>query len=94
MAGVPEPAYQQFWTSVENEHKDLISNYPYAAPSIKQLFQVLCDIEDLAGYTSLSVGLSEEWAAITSLADENRENYCKVLRGETLFSALYGCPEG
>jgi hypothetical protein len=36
------------------------------------------------------VGQSEELAAITSSAEENRENYCKVLRGKTLFSALYG----
>jgi hypothetical protein len=38
----------------------------------------------------LSVGHSEEWVSITSSAEQNRENFCKVLRGKTLFSALYG----
>jgi hypothetical protein len=93
MAGVPVPAYQQFWvdkwSSLKNEHKALVSKYPDAAASRKQLFKVLCNLEDLASYTPLSVGQSEEWAAITSSA-ENREIFCKVLRGKTLFSALYG----
>jgi hypothetical protein len=73
----------------KNEHKDLISKYPDSAASIKQLFKVLCDIENLASHTPLS-GQSEEWAAITSSADENRENYCEIFQGKTLFRALYG----
>jgi hypothetical protein len=36
------------------------------------------------------VGQSEEWAAITSSAEENRENYYKFLQGKTLFNALIG----
>jgi hypothetical protein len=50
---------------------------------------VLRDHEDLASYTSLSVGQSEEWASITSSAEENRENFCKAIRGKTLFSAVW-----
>jgi hypothetical protein len=57
---------------------------------MQQLFTVLCQIEDLATYTPSSVGESDEWAAIVSSAEENRENYCKALRGKSLFSALYG----
>jgi hypothetical protein len=56
---------------------------------MQQLFKVLCDIEDLASYTSASVGESEEWVTIISSAEDNRENYCKVLRRKPLFSALY-----
>jgi hypothetical protein len=67
-----------------------VSKNPDAAASIKQLFKVLCDLEDLASYTPLSVGQSEEWASLTSSAEENRENFCKALRGKSLFSALYG----
>jgi hypothetical protein len=51
---------------------------------------VLCSIEVLASCTPASVGDSEEWAAVVSSAEDNRESYCKVLRGKTLFSALYG----
>jgi hypothetical protein len=87
MAGVPVPAYQHFgWTSGSR----LVSKNPDAAASIKQFFKVLCDLEDLASYTPLSVGQSEEWASLTSSAEENRKNFCKALRGKSLFSALYG----
>jgi hypothetical protein len=79
MAGVPVPAYQHFWvdkrSSLKNEYKDLVSKNPDAVASIKQLLKVLCDLEDLASYTPLSVGQSEEWASITSSAEENRENF-------------------
>jgi hypothetical protein len=64
--------------------------YPNATPSIQQLLMVLCDIENLANSTPISVGESMEWAAIISSAEDNREDYCKVLKGKTLFSALYG----
>jgi hypothetical protein len=94
MACVPVPVYQQFWadkrSSLQKENKDILRQYPDAASSVKQLFKVLCELEDLSSFTPLSVGQSEEWAAITSSAEENRENFCKVLRGKTLFSALYG----
>jgi hypothetical protein len=48
------------------------------------------EIEDLASFTPASVGESEKWAAIVSSAEDNRENFCKALRGKPLFSALYG----
>jgi hypothetical protein len=51
---------------------------------MQQLLKVLCDTENLANSTS------KEWAAIISSAQDNREDYCKVLKGKTLFSALYG----
>jgi hypothetical protein len=57
---------------------------------MKHLFKVLCDTEDFPRYTPVSVGESEEWAPIASSAEENRENYCKILWRKTLFSALYG----
>jgi hypothetical protein len=56
---------------------------------MKLLFKVVCDIEDLADFTLASVGQSGIRAAIIS-SEENRENYCKSLRGKILFSALYG----
>jgi hypothetical protein len=85
MAGVPVPAYQQLWmdkrSSLKTECKAIVSTHSDAAPSLQQLFKVLCAIEDLA---------SKEWTAIISSAEDNRENYSKALHGKTLFSALYG----
>jgi hypothetical protein len=79
MAGVAVPVYQEFWTdkrsSFKTEYKAIISTHPDAAPSMQQLFKVLCDIEDLGSYTSVSVGESEEWAVIINSAEDNRENY-------------------
>jgi hypothetical protein len=94
MAGIPVPAYQQFWTekrsALKTEYNDIVSTDPDAGAPIHQLFRVLCDIEDVASFTPSSVGESEEWAAIVSSAEDNRESFCKALRGKPLFSALYG----
>jgi hypothetical protein len=70
--------------------KDITNKYPDAAPSMQQLYKVLCDNENLPSSTPILVGESKEWAAIISLTEDNRENYCKFLKGKTLFSALYG----
>jgi hypothetical protein len=77
-------AYQQFWidkrSSLKTESSKLIDIHPDAAARMKQLFKVLCQIEDLATYTPSSVGECDEWA------EGNRESYC----GKPLFNALYG----
>jgi hypothetical protein len=79
MACVPVPAYEQFWTdkrlSLNTQYKDLANTYPDATPSIQQLLKVLCDIEDLANSTPMSVGESKEWATTISSAEGNREDY-------------------
>jgi hypothetical protein len=46
---------------------------------MRQLYKILCDIEDVAGYTPASVGESEQWASIVSRVEENRANFCKAL---------------
>jgi hypothetical protein len=93
-AGVPAPAYQQFWTdkrtSLTNGSKGITKKYRDAASSVHQLSKVLCDIENLASNTPVSVGESEEWAAVINSAEDNRKTYCKALRGKPLHSALYG----
>jgi hypothetical protein len=76
--------------SLKTQYKDIASKYPDATPSIQQLLKVLCDGENLANSTPISVGESKEWAAIISSAEDNREDNCKVLKGKTLFSTLYG----
>jgi hypothetical protein len=75
MAGVPAPTYQQFWTDrqtlLTNETKGLINKYSNAALSVHQLLKVLCDIENLASDTPVSVNESEEWAAVISSEEDN-----------------------
>jgi hypothetical protein len=94
MAGVPMPAYQQFWTekrsSLKTEYSEIVDKHPDAAASMQQLCKVLCETEDLASFTLAPVGESGEWAATGSSAEDNRESFCKALRGKPLFSALYG----
>jgi hypothetical protein len=48
-----------------------VQQYPGADAQLKQLLQVLGDIEDVAGHTPVSVGESEEWAAIVNAAEGN-----------------------
>jgi hypothetical protein len=48
---------------------------------------LVSDIEDIAGYTPVSVGDREQWSSIFSAAESNRQNFCKALTGKTLFSA-------
>jgi hypothetical protein len=75
MAGVPTPAYQQFWTdqhlALKTEYKDLVNGHLDAAVYMQHLHKMLCDIEALAGCTQASVGESEEWAAVVRSAEDN-----------------------
>jgi hypothetical protein len=88
------PGYQAFWagkrSSLPAEYQTLMVKHPDADAQYRQLFKVLCDIEDVAGYTPAEVGESAEWTVIVSAAEDNRANYCKALSGRTLFSTLYG----
>jgi hypothetical protein len=45
-------------------------------------------VENLTSNALVSVGESKEWAAIISSAEDNRESYCKALRGKPLYNAL------
>jgi hypothetical protein len=95
MAGVPEPAYQQFWAdkraSLEKElGKNKGKTHPDAVPSMQHLFKVLCDLEALAGCTPRPVGESKEWAAVIRAAEDNLESYSVALQSKALYSALYG----
>jgi hypothetical protein len=94
MAGVPVPAYQQFWTdqrsAVKTEYKEIVNAHPDAALCLQHLHKVLCDIEAIAGCIPAAVGESEEWAAVVRSAEDNRESYSLALQGKTLYSALYG----
>jgi hypothetical protein len=66
-----------------------MSKYPEAASVVQQVHKFLSDIETLAECTPAKLGESSEWTTIVNSA-ENRANFCKVLDGKLLFSALYG----
>jgi hypothetical protein len=74
MASIPVPGYQAFRTekrkTLKSEYQRLIGQFPDADAQLKQLFRVLCDIEDVAGYTPASVGDSEQWSSMISAAEE------------------------
>jgi hypothetical protein len=94
MAAVPVPGYQAYWAdkrrTLKSEYQQLVTQFTDADEQLKQLFKSLCDIEDLAGYTPASVGDSEQWSSTVNEAEGNQINFCKTLKGKTLFSALYG----
>jgi hypothetical protein len=94
MADIPLPGYQAFWTnkrkSFKAEFGKLLDQHPEAEPQLIRLFKVLCDIEDVSGFTPASVGENQDWSFIVSTVEENRAKYCKALSGKTLYSALYG----
>jgi hypothetical protein len=78
MADIPVPGYQAFWIdkckALKTEYKRLLNQSPDADAQLKQLFKVLCDIEDVAGYTPASVGDSDQWPSIVNTTEENRQN--------------------
>jgi hypothetical protein len=94
MATVPTPGYHAFWTNARQtfkaEFQHLAKQHPDAEEQLRQLFKVLSDIEDVAGYSQKSIGESQEWANIVSTIEDNRASYCKALSGKPLYSALYG----
>jgi hypothetical protein len=96
MAVSPLPGYQAFWThkrkTLKSEFQQLTGKYPDADTQLRQLFRVLCDIEDVAGLAPAPVEESEQWEVlvIVNSAEENRVSYCRALTGKTLYSALYG----
>jgi hypothetical protein len=90
----PVPGYQIFSTNkrstLKSQHQTLVQQYPHADTQLKQLLNLLGDIENLAGQAPATVGESAEWAAIVNAAEGNGVSYCKGLHGKPRFSALYG----
>jgi hypothetical protein len=70
------------------ESPKLVGQYPDAEAQLRQLFKVLCDIEDVSGYTLVSVGERHDWTSIVNTVVENHANYCETLSGKRFYSAL------
>jgi hypothetical protein len=68
----------------------ITNKYSEAAYVIQQVCKVLSDIEIFAKCTRAKVGESSEWTTIVNNAEENKANFCKILKGKPLFSAPYG----
>jgi hypothetical protein len=94
ISDIPVPGYQAFWTNARKtfnaEFQRLVGQHPDAEEQLRQLFKVLCDFEDVAWYTPVSVGENHEWTSTVSTVEENHANYCKAISWKTLCSALYG----
>jgi hypothetical protein len=94
MADVTEPGFRKYWreklSSLKFQDHDITNKYPEAASVVQQVYKVLRDIEILAKRTPAKMGESSKWMSIVSRAEENRGNFCKILKGKPLFSALYG----
>jgi hypothetical protein len=92
MADIPVPGYQAFWTGtcskITSEYQQLIGQFSDTDSQLKPLFKVIRDVEEMARYTPASVGESQQWSSNVSTAEENRQNFCKTLTGQTLHSAL------
>jgi hypothetical protein len=76
--------------ALKSQYQQLVDEFPDEDAQLKELLQALRDIEDVAGCTPASVGDSDKWTSIVSEADKTGQNYCQVLTGKNLFSALHG----
>jgi hypothetical protein len=89
MADVTEPGFRKYWreklSSLKSQYHDITNKYPEA---VQEVYKVLSDIEILAKCTPAKMGESSEWASIVSSAEENRANFCKILKGKPHFSTL------
>jgi hypothetical protein len=57
---------------------------------VQQVYKVLSDTENLAGFTLAEVRESSEWTSTVNAAEENRANCCGVRDGKLLCTVLYG----
>jgi hypothetical protein len=86
--GPPQVYTARIPVRLKSEEQQLTGQFLDADAQLKQLFKLICDVEEMARYTSASVVESKQWSCIVSMAEENRQNFYKVLTGRTLFSAL------
>jgi hypothetical protein len=57
--------------SLKAEYQLLLTKHHDAEAQLKELFKILCDIEDVAGYTPASVEEIVEWISIVIIAEDN-----------------------
>jgi hypothetical protein len=88
MAKASTPGYQAFWANkcaaLQAKYQAQECQIPDGDVQYRQLFIVLCEIEDTASFTPGTVGESPEWASIVDSAEENAATFCKTLSGKPL----------
>jgi uncharacterized protein with NRDE domain len=71
--------YKTFWMrkhkTLKAEFQDLMSKHPDTEAQLWQLFGVLCDTEEVAGYTPPTVGESDKWTEIMNTVEENQVTF-------------------
>jgi hypothetical protein len=67
--------------TLKSQYQTLVQQNLDADTQLKQLFNFLGDIEDLAAHTPASVGESAEWAVIVNAAEEIGVSYYKGFHG-------------
>jgi hypothetical protein len=94
MVDVPVPLFRKYWTQklelLNSQCHAITKKYPEAGSVVQKVHKVLNEIETLARCTAAEVEESPEWTTILNSAEDNKTNFCKVLDGKPLFSALYG----
>jgi hypothetical protein len=82
MADIPVPGYQTLWmnklSALKSEYQTLVQQYSEADAQLKQLLQVLGDIEDVARHIPASVGESAEWSVIINSTEETERATANV----------------
>jgi hypothetical protein len=90
MLDVPVLVFWKYWTQKLALLKSkcyAFSLQPEAASVVQQVYEVLIDIENLAGCTPTKVGESSEWTSIVNSMEDNRANFCKCLVGKLLIQS-------
>jgi hypothetical protein len=75
---------------MKSQCHDITYKYPEEDSIVQQVYKMLSDIEILAKCIPAEVEESSGWTTIVNSTEEDRENFCKILNGKLLFSALYG----
>jgi hypothetical protein len=96
MAVVPVPGFRENWTQKTECHA-ITNKYAEAASvvfcSATKYVKYSVTLRTLPDAHRLKWGENSERTSIVKSVEENTANFCKVLAGKPLFSAIYGMYE-
>jgi hypothetical protein len=76
--------------NLQTSYKGIIAKHPDSDGVLQQVYKVLGDLVSLAGCTPTNVGESEQWVHTVNAAITDKISLSKILKGKSLYSALYG----
>jgi hypothetical protein len=92
MVGTWVTEYEEYWlhevNSLNSEYKEIVADYPNAAPVMEQVHKVLCDSQPGRMYT-IKCRERRRVENIMDSAEQDRRQICDTLKGKLLFNALY-----